>query len=170
MSDEEFLSRADLINALGCNVLVSDYVRTFSLRSWIRSYTHHPIGIVAKATDCNFLFDESFYEGLEGGILEAMGKLFADDTRMFIYPVVDAEGQLIDLDNLKVPPQHKHLLKFLIANGKMLKSEDCTEENLHVSARKLLSSISEGRGDWENQLPEVVRDMIIERKLLGFSE
>lgn len=169
-SDEEFLNRADLINSLGYNVLVTDFVRTFSLRSWIRQYTQRSIGLVVKATDCNFLFDESFYEGLEGGILEAMGKLFADDTHMFIYPAIDNDNQRTDLYNLQVPAQHKHLLEFLVANGKMVASEGCTEENLHFSARKLLSSIGKGRGEWEEQLPELVRDLIIERKLLGYTE
>jgi|MEHZ01.5.fsa_nt_MEHZ011451974.1_53 hypothetical protein len=168
--DEEFLARADLVNAMGYNVLVSDYVRTFSLRSWIRRYTHHPIGLAVKATDCDFLFDESFYDGLEGGIMEAMGKLFADDTRMFIYPANNDDDQLISLENLRVPEQHKYLLKLLIENKKMLASEDCNEDNFHFSARKLLSSIAQGPGDWEEQLPEEVLNLIVERKLFGYSK
>jgi len=168
--DAEFLSRTDMVNALGYNVLVSDYVRTFSLRSWIRRYTHHPIGIAVKATDCDFLFDESFYDGLEGGIMEAMGKLFAEDTRMFVYPALNDAGELVTLESLEVPEQHKYLLKLLVENGKILPNEDCATDNLHISARKLLSSISEGSGEWEQQLPEDVRDLIISRNLLGYPD
>jgi len=62
---------------------------------------------VVKATDCDFLFDEAFYEGLEGGIMEAMGKLFADDTRMFIYPAINDADELVTLDTLRVPEHHK---------------------------------------------------------------
>lgn len=166
--DEEFLNRADLVNAMGYNVLVSDYLRTFSLRSWIRRYTHHPIGLSIKATDCSFLFDESFYQGLEGGIMEAMGKLFAEDTRMFIYPAVNNAGEVITLDNVEVPEQHKYLLKLLVSNGKILAHTDYAEDGLHISARKLLSSIAEGPGDWEQQLPEQVRQQIVGRSLFGY--
>ena len=168
--DEEFLSRADLVNAMGYNVLVSDYLRTFSLRSWIRRYTHHPIGISVKATDCDFLFNESFYQGLEGGIMEAMGKLFAEDTRMFVYPALNDSDQLIALDNLEVPEQHNYLLKLLIANGKMLSSSGYNEANLHISARKLLSSIASGPGEWQTQLPEEVAKLIVDRQLFGYSD
>lgn len=167
-SDKEFLSRADLINSLGYDVLVSDYLRTFTLRSWIRRYTNRPIGIVVKATDCNFLFDESFYDGLEGGILEAMGKLFADDTRMFVYPVIGSDGKLVELENLKVPSQHKHLLKLLVANGKMLASQGYSEKYLDFSPEQLLELIAKNDGNWQKQIPDPVQKLIIKRKMFNF--
>ena len=32
------------------------------------------------------LFTEQYYAGLEGGILEAFGKLFTKDLRIYVYP------------------------------------------------------------------------------------
>ncbi len=168
VDDEEFLTRVDLVAALGYHVLVSDYLRMFSLRSWIRRYTQKPIGIVAKSTDINYLFDESYYEGLEGGILEAMGKLFADDTRMFVYPSADADGNLVTLDNFPVPEHLKLLLEHLRSNHHIEPSEEVVEQHIHYSFENWLKQIREGRGDWEDQVPEAVRDIIVERKLFGF--
>jgi hypothetical protein len=40
------------------------------------------------------IFDENFYRGVEGGILEGFGKLFPDNTRLFIYPEMDEDCQV----------------------------------------------------------------------------
>ena len=168
VNDEEFLTRVDLVAALGYHVLVSDYLRMFSLRSWIRRYTQKSIGIVAKSTDINYMFDESYYEGLEGGILEAMGKLFADDTRMFVYPSVNQAGELITLDNFPVPDNLIHLFEHLTENGKIIASDEVVEEHIHYSFENSLLQIRQGRGDWEGHVPDAVRDLILDRKLFGF--
>ncbi|MFA5633201.1 MAG: hypothetical protein WC997_16960, partial [Porticoccaceae bacterium] len=63
-ADRGFLDRVDLLTALGYNVLVSDYLRFFRLRSWIRRYTSNTIGIVLSVLDFGQLFDLRYYEGL----------------------------------------------------------------------------------------------------------
>ena len=71
----DFLARIDLLGR-GYTVMISDYLRFFRLRAYLRRYTQKPIGIVMSVRDLEALFDEKYYEGLEGGILEAFGKLF----------------------------------------------------------------------------------------------
>ena len=98
-ADSDFLARVDLLNELGFSVLISDYLRFFRLRSWIRRYTPNRIGIVLSVLDFDYLFAEQYYDGLEGGILEAMGKLFADDTGVYVYPTI-RDGKLVTLDTV----------------------------------------------------------------------
>ena len=88
LGDSDFLGRVELANAMGFPVLLSDYVRYFSLRSWFRRHTQAAMAILMKSGDVkDYLFDYDFYQGLEGGALEGLGKLFADNTSVFVYPV-----------------------------------------------------------------------------------
>ena len=98
--DANFLARVDLLNSLGYTVLISDYYRFFRLRSWMRRYTQNRIGIVLSVIDFDYLFDDKYYEGLEGGVLEAMGKLFSDNTNVYVYPAMK-DGQIATLETAK---------------------------------------------------------------------
>ena len=37
------------------------------------------------------IFDEKYYRNLSGGILEAFGKLFYRDLKVYMYPYLDAD-------------------------------------------------------------------------------
>jgi hypothetical protein len=167
--DTSFLARVDILVKLGFNVLISDYLRFFRLRSWIRNYTENRIGIVLSAHDFGPLFDQSYYEGLEGGILAAMGKLFSDDTNIFVYPA-KIEGEIVTLENVKVPDNITYLLKHLVSNKSLVAIENYNQENLHILARELVKQLPNGRGDWEQCLPEGVAEEIIEKRLFGFED
>jgi hypothetical protein len=165
--DASFLARVDLLTRLGYCVLISDYLRYFRLRSWIRNFTKHRLAITLSVHDLGNIFDDSFYEGLEGGILVALGMLFSDDTIIFVYPA-EIDGRLVTLDNANVPEKVRHLLRHLIANGSMVAIEDYDAKNLHITPRSLGPRIALGRGDWEQCLPTGIAAEIIEKKLFGF--
>lgn len=169
IADSDFLARVDLLSSLGYNVLISDYVRFFRLRSYLRQFTKDPIGIVLSVLDFDYLFNEEYYNGLEGGILEAMGKLFPDNTQIYVYPT-KAEGELIDLETIRVADHLKYLFRHLVSNQRMVASDEYNEERLHISARRIAEQIPQGRGDWESQLPEIVTRQILERKLFGLPD
>lgn len=166
-ADSDFLARVDLLNELGFSVLISDYLRFFRLRSWIRRYTQKRIGIMLSVLDFDYLFAEQYYEGLEGGILEAFGKLFSDNTNVYVYPTI-RDGKLITLDNVDVSDDLTFLLKHLIQN-KALASADIEDvRNLEISAREIIKQVPKGRGDWEKALPAITAESIIKKKLFGF--
>ncbi|WP_251357851.1 TonB-dependent receptor [Kangiella sp. TOML190] len=167
--DISFLARVDLLNKLGYNVLISDYLRFFRLRSWMRRYTQNRIGIVLSILDFDQLFNEKYYDGLEGGILEAMGKLFSGNTNVYVYPT-RRNGQLITLDNVEVAPNTKYLLQHLKDNHLLVAAECWNDENLHISARHIAEEIPLGQGEWEKQLPEAIRDQIKDKCMFGYCE
>ena len=166
-ADSDFLARVDLLNQLGFSVLISDYLRFFRLRSWIRRYTQNRIGIMLSVLDFDYLFAEQYYEGLEGGILEAFGKLFSDNTNVYVYPTI-RDGKLISLDNVNVDPSLNHLLKHLTSNNAMVSADIQDVRNLDISAREVVKELPNGRGDWEQKLPAMVSKSIIEKELFGF--
>ena len=167
----DFLARMDLLASQGYTVMISDYVRFFRLRAYLRRYTAKPIGLVLSVRDFAFLFDEKYYEGMEGGILEAFGKLFPDNTHVYVYPArpgQDDQRQLITLDNVQVPDNLRHLLAHLVSNKKLVPIQPLEDRHLHIDSAEVLAALRRGRGDWEQDVPENVAQSIIERRLLGF--
>lgn len=167
-ADSDFLARVDLLNELGFSVLVSDYLRFFRLRSWLRRYTQNRIGIVLSVLDFNSLFDPVYYEGLEGGVLEAMGKLFSDNTNVYVYPTIQ-DGKLVTLDNVNVAPELKYLLQHLVHNRRMVSADIIDVANLQISARELVKQIPSDNKDWQDKVPAQTAKTIVERKLFGFA-
>ena len=166
----DFLARIDLLASQGYTVMISDFVRFFRLRAYLRRFTQKPIGIVLSIWDINRLFDEKYYEGLEGGILEAFAKLFPDNTHVYVYPVRrdTASAEKLTLQSIEPPHNLRHLLAHLIENGKLFAIEPDDESHLHIDANSVLAALRRGRGDWEANVPTQVAQMIVERRLLGF--
>ena len=135
----------------------------------MRRYTQNTIGIVLSILDFDQLFNEKYYDGLEGGFLEAMGKLFSGNTYVYVYPT-RKDGKLITLDNVEVSENSKFLLKHLIENKLLVATETWNDENLHISARNIAAAIPLGQGEWEKQLPEAIRNEIKDKCMFGYCE
>ncbi|GAB2674890.1 TonB-dependent receptor [Aliiglaciecola sp. 3_MG-2023] len=170
MPEKDIVARVQLLNSLGYNVMVSDYTRYFSLRAYFRQYTKMQIGIVVGMVNIKQIFDEASYKGVEGGIMEGFGKLFPDNTRMFIYPEIDENGELNDFTLVKVPEHLRFLYRHLLENG-FLAGIECSDSALFsIYSRDLLKQLPSGRGEWENAVPESVAEEIIENKFFGYRE
>ncbi len=76
----DFLARADLIAAAGKTVLISNYFEYYRLAAYLSRYTDKKIALTLGATSLLELFDEKYYSELDGGILEAFGRLFKNDS------------------------------------------------------------------------------------------
>jgi len=169
VNEADFLSRVDMLVTQGYTVMVSNYLRYFRLREYFRRYTKQQIGMILGISNLDLIFQEEYYEGLEGGILEAFAKLFPDNTRLYIYPYKSSDQEeLVTVKNFKPSKNLQHLYTHLLENGYLvgLENEDATL--LGISPVKVLAGIKKGRGDWENNVPEAIAEMIINKKLLGF--
>lgn len=165
----DFLTRVDMLNSLGYCVMISDYVRYFRLRAFFRRYTPLNIGIVLGMANLRTIFDLDYYIGLEGGILEAFGKLFPDHTQVFIYPELDHKtGKLRTMENPDIPSNLKSLYKHLADNNFLSALEHSSDDLFKILSREILEQLKHGRGEWENSVPKEISELIIERKLLGF--
>jgi hypothetical protein len=169
IDDADFLARVDMLNTQGYTVMISNYLRYFRLRAYFRRYTKLQIGIILGISNLQLIFDEEYYEGLEGGILEAFAKLFPDNTRLYIYPSKNTDkNELVTVNNFQPSDKLKYLYKHLLDNGYLIGLENADESLLDISFSRVLSDIKNGRGDWENHVPESITEMIINKKLLGF--
>ncbi len=168
--EEDLIARVRLLNSLGYSVMVSDYTRYFSLRAYFRQYTAMQIGIVVGMINIKEIFDETKYVGVEGGILEGFGKLFPDNTRLFVYPELNEAGELQDFTRIQIDSHVQYLYKHLLENQYIF-GINCSDTHLlSIYSRDVLAKIPAGRGDWEDSLPQDTAERIIRNKLFGFRE
>ncbi|WJG10340.1 TonB-dependent receptor [Aliiglaciecola sp. LCG003] len=166
--EKDIVARVQLLNSLGYSVMVSDYTRYFSLRAYFRQYTQLQIGIVVGMVNIKQIFDEDSYRGVEGGILEGFGKLFPDNTRLFIYPELDDKGELSDFTGVKVQEHLRFLYRHLLENG-FLTGIECSDPGLFsIYSREILKQLPHGRGGWEKSVPESVAEQIITNRFFGY--
>lgn len=172
--DEDFLHRVDLLNSLGYTVMISDYVRYFRLRAYLRRYTQKSIGISLSVRNFDTLFDPKFYDGLEGGMLEAFGKLFPDNTYVYVYPVINYDGELITLKEAVVKPNAQPLLDYLKTNDKLKALEQFDQSIMHCKGKDIRAGIMFGRDSsedgWENKVSPDIVETIVSQRLFNFDQ
>ena len=168
VSEEDIIASVRLLNSLGYSVMVTDYTRYFSLRAYFRQFTKMQIGIVVGIVNIKQIFDESSYRGVEGGILEGFGKLFPDHTRLLVYPEVDQAGEYTDFKNIQLAENLQYLYRHLLENNFIFGIESSDHELFKIFSRNVLKQLQNGRGQWEECVPEGVADEIIQNKLFGF--
>ncbi len=166
-SEEDIIARVQLLNSLGYSVLISDYTRYFSLRAFFRQYTKLQIGIVLGVINVKQIFDEESYKGIEGGILEGFGKLFPDNTRLFVYPELNMSGEVSDFTEIKVDEHLRFLYRHLLQNNFIYGIESSDKELFKIFSREVLKKMNNGRGSWENSLPDGIAQQIIDNGFFG---
>ncbi len=165
----DFLARADMLAASGKTVLISDYFEYYRLAAYLAQYTHQRIAITMGASSLRELFDERYYAALEGGILESFGRLFKNELRLYIYPLLDqATGKLVTVDNLEVAPHLHKLYGYLVDNGSIKQLENVNRDYLHIFSRDALRKIRAGDASWESMVPPQVAEVIKTRGFLGY--
>lgn len=170
IDERDFLDRAELLCALGQTVMISNFQEYFKVVEYFSDYTKARMGLAMGVNNLIDIFDEKYYRHLSGGILEAFGKLFFRDMKVYLYPMKDDNGEIINSDNLKVHPRMKELYKFFKFNGKVVDITDFEEKNLEIFSRKVLKMITDGENGWEKMLPEGTATIIKKQHLFGYNE
>ncbi|HET9954620.1 MAG TPA: hypothetical protein VFQ61_08950 [Polyangiaceae bacterium] len=165
----DFLARADMLAAAGKAVLISDYFEYYRLVGYLRRYTQKPVAIVLGAGSLSPLFDERYYLDLPGGILESFGRLFKNDTKLYVYPFLDPkQPDLLTAANFEPAPELRKLYGYLIDRGCIVPLEGYDPECLRIYAADILRLIQSGDPNWENLVPPEVARVIQKRALLGY--
>ncbi len=165
----DFLDRVDILSHLGFYVLISNYGRFFRLRAYLSRYTQRKIGIVLGVDNIRDIFNEDYYEELEGGILEAFGKLFPGTSKMYVYPKAGDNGHgLQTVDDLVISAKLKHLYQHLRENQFIEPLGGCDESVLRHFSRTILKDLRRGDGPWKEGVPESVHEAIVANRLFGY--
>lgn len=171
INERDFLDRAELLCSLGQNVMITNFQEYYRLVEYFSEFTKARMALAMGVYNLIQIFDEKYYRHLSGGILEAFGKLFFKDLKVYLYPLKDDEtGEFITSETLKVHPRMKELYKFFKYNGKMLDIKDFNPDILDILSRKVLKMIANGEENWEDMLPEGIADIIKDQRLFGYSK
>lgn len=88
--------------------LVTDLPQNYRLIPFLRRHTHEPIRLVSGLTQLGRLLQSQSYENLAGSQLEGMGKLFADNVKLYVYPM-SREAIIAALSHASARPENVRL-------------------------------------------------------------
>lgn len=165
----DFLQRAETLRALGKTVLISNFRRFHRLAAYLGRYTQRPLGIALGASNLREIFDESFYNESEGGLLGGLGQLFKNPARLYVYPHQDLDtGTLVTAETYPVAPQLKHLYTHLLENRFIQGVRNFNADLARIRRREAIAGIQSGDGAWEQMVPPPIVEIIKRDGLFGY--
>lgn len=165
----DFLARVDTLSALGRTVMVSNYSRFHNVATYLRRYTQNRIVMALGVPTLAELFEEKYYHDLEGGVLEALGRIFKGSVKLYVYPWKNVRtGEVVDAGNFKVVKHLQHLYAHLLDNKFIEPIREISAADLAVLPRDVLALIQSGDPGWEKMVPQPVADVIKRNRLFGF--
>ena len=187
----DFLQRVDLLGELGLTAMVSNYSEYYRLTSYFRRYTKEMIGMVLGINNLLEIFNEKYYEHLEGGILESFGRMFRHAVKLYIYPMRQeaydrylatggvaspgshvghafASSVLITARNVHVADHLRNLYNHLLENHYIDCITGFDPNVLSIFSRDVLRRIREQDPTWETLVPSTVAAAIKKRRLFGY--
>lgn len=171
INERDFLDRAELLCSLGQSVMITNFQEYYKLVEYFSEFTKERMALAMGVYNLIQIFDEKYYRHISGGILEAFGKLFYRDLKVYMYPYKEEEtGDFITSKNLKVHPRMKELYKFFKNNGKLVDITDFNPEILHIFSRRVLKMIVNNETGWEDMLPEGIAEIIKKDRLFGYTK
>lgn len=166
ITDVDFLARVDLLAAMGQKVLITNYPQYYRLSNYFARLNVPNLGLVLGVYNFQQIFTEE-YASVEGGILSALGQLFRNEVKVYIYPYQSKQGTLEDLNNLRVPKNFEHLYQHLKSLSQVVDVKNPHKEILHIYSSKVLNMIVNNEPGWEKMVPESVAKTINEKCLFG---
>ena len=167
IDEKDFMDRAKLLCSLGHVVMISNFKEYYKLVDYLAQYTKKQMALCIGVNNFVEIFDEHYYQDLGGGILEAFGKMFYNNLKVYLYPMKADNGEIITSNNLKLHPRMKDFYKFFKYNGKVVDIFDYEPDYLNIFSRKILSQIKSGESGWEEHLPKGIADRIKSDKMFG---
>ena len=169
LNHADFLARVDILGALGRTVMISKFGEYFRLASYLARYTNRMIGLVMGLPSLMEIFDEKYYLNLEGGILEALGRMFKSGLKLYVYPLIDDKtGELVTAGKLQVAPNLQSLYRYLIDNEFIQEITDYNPEFLRIYPPDALANLQSGDPAWEQMVPPEVTKIIKARQFFGY--
>jgi len=166
----DFLHRVEILCALGKNVMISGYVEFYRLAQYLFKHTNKPVAIAMGVPTLVQIFDESYYQNLDGGILESFGRLFRNDLRLYVSPALNKNSNELDtVHNVQVEKHLRHLYRHLLENDYIKDLSTINKSYLSIYSHLVLEKIRKQETEWETMVPEEVVKIIREQGLFNCS-
>jgi hypothetical protein len=165
----DFLARADILGALGYDVLVSRFGAFHELAEYLARSTDAPVGIAVELPALRQFVDEASHPALPGGALEAVGRLFKRSVMVYAYPTRDPiTGRVQTADGDPVPAPWHHLRALLLDLGRVVPIRGYDESLLSIRTSDVLARLRRGDPSWEEMVPAAVAATIKAGRLFGW--
>jgi hypothetical protein len=145
------------------------------------------IGVAVGINNLLEIFNEKYYENLEGGILESFGRLFRNAVKLYVYPMSgEAYGRyivesrntgttaqsaapnvLITANNVRVDDRLTSLYAHLLERHFIDSIVGFDRKILGIFSRDALKKIRDHDLLWEDMVPEPIAIAIKRRGLFG---
>ncbi len=163
VSEKDFLDRVTCISAIGLPVLVSNFKSLIGLKNFLRQNTMKPIVLIMGASHLDALMDQERYVDYEGGILEGMGKLFSNDSKVYVYP--HKTPQLcMTAQSFNPRPDVAPIYKYLLSQEWIEGISGCEESGEYVHSKFVAELIKKKDSKWKALVPAKVRELIEKNK------
>ncbi len=150
-------------------MLISNHGPYYRLVEHLARYTQKKIGIALGVPALTGILDDRHYEELPGRTLESVGRLFARNVRMYLYPRWDpASGTLITAETVQVPAQFRHLYTHVLENGYVVPIRQTNPEYRSIDSDDVLRLIQSGDSSWVQMVPPAVAATIKQKQLFGW--
>ncbi|MEX1001286.1 MAG: TonB-dependent receptor [Crocinitomicaceae bacterium] len=172
ISDKDFVDRAELLCSMGYTVMISNYLKHYKMIEYLSSITRgKKIGVLLGIYNLQTIFDEKYYDNLNGGLLEAFGRGFGHNIKMYAYPALNPlTNELYSVENFEIPDYLRGLLDYMLKTNKLTAFDSYDKSLLHIQSDDVLAKIKKGEKDWENDVPESVMKAIKFYNLFGYHE
>lgn len=166
VNEKDFLARVETLTSQGLHVLISNFFLFYGLKRFIRRYNPHFMALVVGASHLNKLFTEEHYKDLDGGLLEGLGKLLEQKTKLYIYPH-KTPNLCLTAKSFFPSPHLRHIYAHFIENQQIVDISGCDETGEYLHSMDVMKMIEAGDAKWEQLVPPGVRDLIKSKKLFG---
>jgi hypothetical protein len=176
LDEQDFLDRVDLLNGMGQNVMVSNFKEYYKLVQYFSQFKIIKLRIIIGIPTLMNFFEKKYYTHLRGGVLEAMGKFFIDNMKLYVYPTISSvtiddptKGEeLITSKNLLLADDILDLYHFLIKNRMILDITGAKKEWLWINSQIVIKMIKDKIPGWEEMVPKYIEKAIKKKKLFGY--
>lgn len=169
LDEKDFLDRADLLNALGQTVIISNCQQYEKLIQYLSDYRIQQLGLVIGTRELLELIHKIYHDNLDSSLLAAFGELFTRHVRMYAYPAMqEGSDELMTTQNLPIPEGVKFLYRHLLENQQIVDITGFNAGVLHIFSKQVLEMVQHGENGWENQVPPKVESLIKEKCLFGY--
>ncbi len=167
LDERDFLARVDLLTGMGLNVMVSNYMYFYRISEYFNQFTINRLRMVIGVPTLKNLVQKQYYADLKGGVMEAFGRLFAQNVKLYVYPLLENKrlqtGKLLNVDE-----ELFYLYQHLLNNEQIIDLENVDRAFQGIFTRDVLKMIQNGDPGWEEMMPNFVANQIKTNKLFGY--
>lgn len=167
--EKDFLDRVDLLNAVGLNVMISNFKEYYRLSQYFSQFRIQKLRVVMGSETLLNIFNKDYYKDMKGGIMEAFGKLFYNNLKIYLYPSLKEDSEdLLTTKNMEIPKGLKFLYKHLTCNRMIVDVPNADRDTMKIHSRNVFKLINKQDKSWESMVPDFVSKIIKDRKLFGY--